>query len=471
MARSGPPQPTPLEATKAQAMKVKHMTARCAVLAALGLQAATAQATDLIAAYDHAMHHDPAKLAADEAVLAGREKAVQGDALLRPRIGLQAGVNRIDERSSDAVPAALSSILPSHSSGAVRQASIQLTQPLYDAGARAEKEQLHQQTALSQTLFDQSRQDIALRVAEAYFGVLLAEESLRVVQAEKAAIGLQRDRAQARFNVGRGKVTDLQEAQARYDQVLTKEISAQSTLDLRRAQFQETTGLPGEGLDLLAPGLVPTPPEPDNLLAWQVRGEDHSTGVRVKRSELEVAKAEIEKHRLSGRPTLNLVAGYTAKGQSGGLSPLASPNNDRGSVVGLQFNMPLYAGGALDSRERESLARERQAEQELSAMRRDVRIQVQDAYLAVKTGVSRISSYSQSLVSARTALEATTLGRDVGTRTELDVLDAQQRVFGAELDLAQARFDYLLGRVRLAASAGELGEADLRSLNGWLVAR
>lgn len=104
-------------------------------------------------------------------------------------------------------------------------------------------------------------------------------------------------------------------------------------------------------------------------------------------------------------------------------------------------------------------------------MRRDVRIQVQDAYLAVKTGVSRISSYSQSLVSARTALEATTLGRDVGTRTELDVLDAQQRVFGAELDLAQARFDYLLGRVRLAASAGELGEADLRSLNGWLVAR
>jgi outer membrane protein len=452
-------------------MKVKHMAARCAVLAALGLQVAAAQAMDLMGAYDHALRHDPAKLAADEAVAAGREKAVQGDALLRPRVALQAGINRVYDRSSGSAPPAFASLAPSRSSGTVRQAGVQLTQPIYDVTARAEKQQLHQQTALAETQFDQSRQEVAQRVAEAYFGVLLAEEALRVVQAEKTAIGQQRDRAQARFDVGRGKVTDLQEAQARYDQVLTREISARSTLDLRRAQFQETTGLPAEGLAQLAPGLVPTAPEPDNLVAWQVRGEDHSTAVRAKRSELEVARAEIEKHRLSGRPTLDLVAGYTAKGQSGGLSPLVAPDNDRAAVVGLQFNMPLYAGGALDSRKREALSRQRQAEQELAATRRDVRIQVQDTYLAVKTGVSRIASFSQSLVSARTALEATTLGRDVGTRTELDVLDAQQRVFGAELDLAQTRFDYLLGRVRLAAAAGELGEADLRALNGWLATR
>lgn len=452
-------------------MKVKHMAARCAVLAALGLPIAAAQATDLMAAYDHALRYDPAKLAADEAVVAGREKAVQGDSLLLPRVSLQAGLNRINNRTSSSAPEEFSSLLPSHSTGTARQASVQVTQPLYDAGARAAKQQLHQQTALAETRFDQSRQDIAQRVAQAYFGVLLAEEALRVVQAEKAAIGLQRDRAQARFDVGHGKVTDLQEAQARYDQVLTKEISARSVLDLRRAQFQETTGLPAEGLAQLAPGLVPAPPEPDNLVAWQVRGEDHSTAVRIKRSELEVATAEIEKHRLSGRPTLNLVARYTASGQSDGLSPLATGGSDRAAVVGLQFNMPLYAGGAMNSREREALARQRQAEQDLAATRRDVRIQVQDAYLAVKTGVSRIASFAQSLASARTALEATTLGRDVGTRTELDVLDAQQRVFGAELDVAQTRFDYLLGRVRLAAAAGELSEADLRALNGWLVMR
>lgn len=442
-------------------MKVKHLTIRWAVLGVLGLQGFGAHAIDLVGAYEHALRHDPAKLAADEAVTAGREKAVQGNALLRPRVDLTAGVGYVDDRYAG-TPAS------TDSNGTARQASVQLTQSLYDAAARADKQQLHQQTALAETQFDQSRQDLAQRVAEAYFGVLLAEETLRVVEAEKTAIGAQRDRAQARFDVGRGRVTDLQEAQARYDQILTKEITAISALDLRRAQFQEAIGLPAQSLAPLAAGFAPSAPQPDSLSVWQTKGEDQSTLVRVKRSQLEIAGAETAKHKLAGRPTLNLVASYTANGTSGGLSPTVAPDNRRNATVGLQLNVPLYAGGAIDSRERESLARQRQAEQDLSAAQRDVRLQVQDAYLSVKTNVSRIASFQQSLVSARTALEATTLGRDVGTRTELDVLDAQQRAFAAELDLAQARFDYVLGRVRLAVAVGELGESDLRSLNASL---
>ena len=449
-------------------MKFKHLTARWAVLGVLGLQAAGAHAIDLVGAYEQALRHDPAKLAADQALEAGREKAVQGDALLRPRIDLQAGVSYVDDRSSGTVPPALASVAPSDSSGTTRQAAVQLTQPLYDATARANKQQLYQQSALAQTQFDQSRQDLAQRVAEAYFGVLLAEETLRVVEAEKAAIGRQRDRAQGRFDVGRGNVTDLQEAQARYDQVLTREISARSALDLRRAQFQEMIGLPARGLATLAPSFVPSAPQPDSLAAWQAKGEDQGTLVRVKRSQLEIANAEIGKYKLAGRPTVNLVAGYTASEQSGGLSPLVASDNHRNALIGLQLKVPLYAGGAISSRERESIALRSQADQELSAARRDVRLQVQDAYLSVTTNVSRIASFQQSLLSARSALEATTLGRDVGTRTELDVLDVQQRAFAAELDLTQARFDYLLGRVRLAAAAGELGESDLRALNTWL---
>jgi outer membrane protein len=137
--------------------------------------------------------------------------------------------------------------------------------------------------------------------------------------------------------------------------------------------------------------------------------------------------------------------------------------------VGLQLNVPLYAGGGLDSREREAVARRSQVGQELAAARRDVRLKVQEGYLAVTTGVSRIASLGQALVSARSALEATSIGRDVGTRTELDVLDAQQRVYSAQLNLVQARVDYLLGRLRLAAAAGELDEDSLRSLGPWLV--
>ena len=242
-------------------------------------------------------------------------------------------------------------------------------------------------------------------------------------------------------------------------------------LELRRAQFEETTGAPAEGLAALAAEQAATPPEPDSLMAWQFKGEDQSTAVRAKRSQLEIAGAEIGKYRRSGRPTLNLVASYTAKGQSGDLSPSVAPSNDRTGYVGLQFSIPLYAGGGINSRERESLARQREAEQELAAAKRDVRLQVQDAYLAVRTGVSHFSAAEQSLVSARTALEGTTLGRDVGTRTELDVLDAQQRSFAAEFDLVQARLDYLLGRVRLSVVAGEPGEGELRTVNAWLASR
>src|SRR5262249_34874138 len=160
--------------------------------------------------------------------------------------------------------------------------------------------------------------------------------------------------------------------------------------------------------------------------------------------------------------TLDLVASYTYKGQNGSLSPTISPNSNRAAVIGVQVNIPLFAGGAIESRARESHAKKRQAEEELSAAQRDMRLQVQDAYLAVKKGVARIGALEQSLVSTQTALEATTLGRDVGSRTELDVLDAQQRVFSAQLDLAQARNDYLLGRIKLASAAGELQESDLR---------
>lgn len=446
-------------------MKLKITTIRWAVLAVLAGQMYAAQALDLVSAYQRAAGYDPAQLAADEAVVAGREKAKQGDALLKPRIDLQVGVSHVDDHMTGDVPPALQSVLPTNSNGTTRQATVQLTQPLYDAKATAGKKQLHQYAKLAEIQYDQAQQGLIQRVAEAYFGVLSAQEVLRVTLAEKVAIGMQRDRAQARFDVGRGKVTDLHEALARYDQVLTKEINARSTLELRRAQFEATTGVPADGLADLAVNLTATPPEPDSLLAWQLKGEELATAVKLKQAQLEIAKAEIDKHRVEGRASVSLVASYSKRDQSGGLSPLVAASGDNMGVIGVQFSMPLYAGGGLDSQEREALAHNREAEQQLMASKRDVRLQVQDAYLAVRTGVSRITSSEQSLVSARKALEATTLGRDVGTRTELDVLEAQQRAFNAELDLVHARLDYLLGRIHLAAAAGDLSVQDLRAIN------
>jgi outer membrane protein len=208
---------------------------------------------------------------------------------------------------------------------------------------------------------------------------------------------------------------------------------------------------------------------PDDVSAWQARSAESNSRVLVKQTELAIATAEIGRYRLNGRPTVDLVASYTAKNQSGSLSPAIAPDGSRSAAIGLQFNMPLYTGGALSSKERESLAKQRQAEHDLAGAKKDARLQVQDSFLSVKNGVARIAALEQSLKSNQTALEATTLGRDVGTRTELDVLDAQQRVYTSQLELAQARNDYLLGRVRLVMAAGELQESDLRALDAVLV--
>ncbi|WP_076999942.1 TolC family outer membrane protein [Variovorax sp. KK3] len=443
-------------------IRMKQAAAAVLITAASG----AAFALDLMASYEGALRADPTMRAAEQALLAGREKAVQGDALLKPQVSLQASLSRVSEKST--VNTAVGSS-QSDSRGNVHQVGVQLVQPLYDPKAGADRKQLHQQSALAEVSHRDAQQDLLRRVAEAYFNVLLARETVRVAQAEQAAVLMQRDRAQARFDVGRGRITDLQEAQARYDSVGAREVSAQSNLALRQAQYRELTGLPAEGLAALRAGFAPAAPQPDSLESWQMKGSDGNTRVLVKRSEVLIATAEIDKYKLSGRPTVDLVASFTRQGQNGSLPAAVSPDSGRGASVGVQLTVPLYTGGALNSRHRESIARRDQAEQELGAAQRDARLQVQDAFLAVKTGVARIGALEQSVVSARTALEATTLGRDLGSRTELDVLDAQQRLYTAELDLAQAKNDYLLGRIRLASAAGELREDDLRALDGYLV--
>src|SRR5262249_6592156 len=150
------------------------------------------------------------------------------------------------------------------------------------------------------------------------------------------------------------------------------------------------------------------------------------------------------------------------------MSSALSPETRNSAMVGIQLTVPLYAGGSLDSRQRESAARQREADENLAAARRDARLQVQDGYLSVKTGVAKIAALEQSLLSARSSLESTSLARDLGTRTELDVLDAQQHMFQVELELAKARNDYLIGRIRLASAAGEMNEDELRALNAYL---
>lgn len=439
--------------------------------AAFALHAAPGLALDLMGAYHQAAAHDPTLAAANQALTAGREKTVQGRSLLLPQVQLASSATHVSDRSSSAnLPPPWQDVVKPNGSGTMHEVALELKQPIIAAKSRAEKKQLEQQTALAEIQYREAQQDLVQRVAQVYLNVLLAEESLRVTRAEKAAVALQRDRAQARFDVGRGRITDLQEAQARLDSVGTREVQSEGALALRRTQFEELTGAKATDLAALhTAGFAPQAPQPDDPLAWQLQAAAGHPRVLAKQAELAIAGVEVDKYALAARPTLDLVASASYRSQSGGLSELSAPDGKRSTAIGLQFSVPLYAGGAIRSKERESMARRHQSEHELAAAQRDARVQAQDAYLSVKTGVSRVGSLEQSARSAATALEATTLGRDLGTRTELDVLDAQQRLFTAQLDLAQARNDYLIGRIKLAAAAGALQPADLQALNNFLI--
>lgn len=441
------------------------------VAIACALLPCVASALDLVGSYESALRADPEMLAADAAALAGREKRVQGNALLLPQLAVTGSVLHVDSRSDAALPSALEALASTDGAGRVYEGQLQLAQPLYDAQAWAQRAQLRTQSAQADLRHGDARQDLMRRVSEAYFNLLFAEQSLQVTQAEKATLHTQLERALARYDVGRGRITELQEAQARYDGVVAREISAAANLALRQAQYVELTAAPADALAPLRTDFVPAPPQPARLADWESVAVEYNVKVRLSQGDVEIARAETDKYRLGARPTLELVASYGIEDQDGGLSALAAPENGRTEAVGLQLSIPLFAGGAISSRLRESDAKAVQAERTLDAARRDARLRVQDAYLTVTTGVARIAALEQSVRSAQTALEATTLGRDVGTRTEPDVLDAQQRVYAAQLDLAQARNDYLTGRVRLAAAAGTLDERELQDLNKWLVPR
>jgi outer membrane protein len=444
------------------------MNMRLFALAAFGLASAPSFAIDLVESYSAARAQDPTLLAAEQSALAGREKAVQGAAGYWPQVSLSASLTHMEDKSGTDLPEPLDELIDKNSSGAMHDVQLQLKQSLYDAKLWAESDQADEQTALSAIQYRDAQQDLISRVSEAYFDLLYAQQSLAVTQAEKKTIGTQLERAQARFDVGKGKITDVQDAQARYDGVVAREVSDQATLAMREAQYEALTGVPAQGLAGLRADFVPQLPQPNDLRAWQAKGLETNAYVLSKKSELAIAKAEIEKYKLTSRPTLDLVASVSEKGMTGGSSDSVIIDDSRTATVGLQLTIPLFAGGAIDSKMRESVAKLREAELDVAAAQRDTRLKVQDAFLAMSTGVARIAALEQSVKSAEIALESTNLGRDVGTRTEPDVLDAQQRLHSAQLDLAKAQNDYLLGTVQLASSVGQLGESDLAALNAVL---
>ncbi len=428
-----------------------------------------AHAMDFRTAVHQAQGFDPATQAARYAYRAGLEKGKQGTALYFPQINATGNYTHLDLDSvADLPPAFPSSVLVGNSSGYLYGFGVSLVQPIYNASVFAGAAQLKDQAKLAALQKEGADANLILRVAQAYFGVLMAQDNLELVRKQKAAIAQQLASAQARFKAGKTNITDVRDAEARYQGILAQEISAINAFAVQQDQFASIVGRPPGSLARIPDSFKPGAPQPDDLDTWIAWGRERNLNVQSARVQLDANSHDIDKYRLRGRPQLDLVASYTDTHQNGGLPILVAPDRSRQTIVGLQLTVPLFAGGSYNSKYREAVAESEQARYQVRATLENTDVQVKQQFLNVELGAQQIAALQDAVVAAKSSLDATTLGMKVGKRTTLDVLNAQQQYFSALQNLDAARYQYLLSRLNLEALVNKLGEDDVTVINGYL---
>lgn len=419
-----------------------------------------AKAADLLEAYHAAQSQDPVFAAARAAQQAGQEKLPQGRSLLLPSINLNANStyndNTVKYRGATLFP---SGTYRYNTSGY----GATLTQPLFRQQNWVAYTEGELQVAQSDAQFKAAEQDLILRVAQAYFDVLIAQDSIQLAEAQKTAISEQLEQAKRNFEVGTATITDTYEAQARYDLTNSQEIAAQSTLEIKKRALQQLTSAVPVDLRHLGKEFKLEAPQPGDVEKWVEDAQLHSLQVAVAQTGAELAEKEVARNRGGHYPTLDLVASYAKNSATGGNFGVGSDGTNR--AVGVQLNLPLFQGGATQSRLREAEANRERARQDLENTRRNVALQTRQAYLGVVDGISQVKALQQALKSSDSLLDASKLGQEVGVRTNLDVLNAQQQLYSTRRDLYQAEYNYLISQLRLKAATGVLAETDLAKVN------
>lgn len=428
------------------------------VLAAFA--ASTALATDLMEAYHSAQSQDAAFASARASQQVGQEKKSQGRSLLMPNINLTANSTYNDIGVQFAGG---SRSLQYNNSGF----GVSLVQPLFRQQNWLAYSESEIQVAIAEAQYKLAEHDLILRVAQSYFDVLIAQDSVQLTEAQKKAISEQLEQAKRNFEVGTSTITDTYEAQARYDLITSQEITAQSNLEVKRRSLQQITNTaPGE-LHQLGMELKLETPQPIDVEQWVADAQQRNVQIAIAEAAAQLAEKEVSRNFGGHLPTLDLVANYSKNSANGGTFTGTGygPADTTSKVVGIQLNMPLFQGGATQSKYREAEAGRDKAKQDLENARRTVAVQTRQAYLGVVSGIAQVKALQQALKSSESLLEASKLGQGVGVRTNLDVLNAQQQLFSTRRDLYQAEYNYLLSRLRLKAAVGTLAEEDVSGIN------
>lgn len=348
-----------------------------------------------------------------------------------------------------------------------------LTQPLFRVDAWYGYKEAKSSTDIAQANFEQARQDFVLRVAQGYFGVLRAWDTLVSAKAEEKAIGRQLEQTQERFDVGLVPATDVEEAQATYDLTRVNLIVAQQQYDIARDQLETLTGQRWETLSELKDDLPMKGPQPARMDDWIEKARAQNPQVLAARYNAELSENTAKRQLGAQLPQVQLVAQYqhshtapegsSAAGFATGVNP-----DSESKQIGVEVSLPLFQGGGLNSRRKEAALRADAASYQYQQALRDIIQQARSAYRTVEADALRVSARKQAIRSARSALEATQSGYDVGTRNVVDVLNAQQALFAAERDYANARYDYIINSLTLKSTTGDLRQGDLASVNQWL---
>lgn len=438
--------------------------ARLLIPAALALPG-LAQANELMRAYDLAVQNDATFRAAQFERDAAIEAKPQARAALLPQ--LEAGYNYgyVDTTGSIATgdPTVPTRDIANH--GTDETLSVTLTQSIFSVESWRRLQQADAQVAVAEAALRAESQNLMLRTADAYFGVLGALDSLRSSQAEKAAVERQLEQAKRRFDVGLSAITDVQEAQARYDLTVATELEAQQALSFAREALSEITKAPADSVALLREEIPLPAPDPDSADAWVAAAKEGNLALMIAQLNFKVAERGVQVARAAHLPVLGAQGSYQDNSSEAG----GFPQDTESLAAYAGVTLPLFAGGATQSRVRQAVATREQRDSQREAQARNVERNARNAYQAVITGASRVNALNQAVKSSATALEASETGLEVGTRTAVDVLNAQQQYYVAQRNYFQSRYDYLLNVLRLKSSAGRLGAADLQEIDRLLV--
>jgi outer membrane protein len=435
------------------------VTLACALL----LSGTPAIAADLLEIYRLALASDPVYSAARASWTASQEKMPQGLAGLLPQASLSASTEYNDRDLRFRNP----TIAGSQAQYNSNSTSVSVSQPLYRKQNFVAYDQGKTQVALADVQFASVGQDLILRVSQAYFDVLLASANLSFTQAQKTAIGQQLAQAKRNFEVGNATITDTHEAQARYDLVTAQEIGAQADVEVKNRTLEQLIGRPAPALAGPARNFSPTPPTPNAMEPWVERARTNGLAVRIAQETLNFQSQDVVRNRGAHYPTVDAYASLTDSGQGSGVQG-GTGTDTTSKIIGLKLAIPLYQGGIVNSRVRESLANEDKARQDLENARRSAELAARQGYLGVTSNIAQVRALEAAVISNQSSLDSTILGQQVGVRTQVDVLNAQQLLFSARRDLAQARYNYIASFLRLIAAAGELDEEDLQRINSWL---